>query len=128
LAIFATGCGLKGKELLDPPKEVTNIKEEFENDLLSEEEEESVQTMMTELYLFDSNGLVVSQTLPLPASEGAAKQALMHLVEDGPVTELLPNGFKAVLPAGTMVDLDIQDGVAIVDFSEEFKQYAKEDE
>ena len=127
ITIIAAGCSSKGKESLDPPQEVTNIKEEFENGEAGTEQEDE-KTRLTELYLIDKNGLVVSQTLPLPQTEGTAKQALEYLVEDGLVTDLLPNGFKAVLPAGTTVDVDIQDGKAIADFSSEFAQYAKEDE
>lgn len=127
IALIAAGCSSKGKESLDPPQEVTNIKEEFENAELGNEQEEE-KTTLTELYLIDKNGLVVSQTLPLPQTEGTAKQALEYLVEDGLVTDLLPSGFKAVLPAGTTVDVDIQGDKAIADFSSEFAQYAKEDE
>ena len=82
----------------------------------------------TELYLIDKNGYVVPQTLELPKSEGVAKQALEHLVKGGPVTELLPNGFRAVIPEDTQLSLKIDEGVAIVDFSKEFKNYQKEDE
>ena len=33
----------------------------------------------------------------------------------------MPNGFRAVLPADTSVSVDIKDGTAVVDFSNEFK-------
>src|SRR5690606_3272983 len=39
------------------------------------------------------------------------------------------NGFQAVLPPGTeILGVNIKDGVAIADFSEEFKDYRPEDE
>lgn len=63
---------------------------------------------MRELYLIDKNGYVAAQTLPLPNSEGTAKQALEYLVQGGPVSEILPNGFRAVLPADTTVNVDIK--------------------
>ncbi|MFS0646882.1 GerMN domain-containing protein [Siminovitchia sp. 179-K 8D1 HS] len=136
---FISGCGLlsKGKEKLDPPKEVSYLKEgeELQTSPKDGEEEqkttgegETEKTVMRDLYLIDRNGLVVSQTLPLPASDSPAKQALEYLVADGPVTEKLPNGFRTVLPANTEVDVDIQDGTAIVDFSEEFADYEAKDE
>lgn len=136
---FISGCGLlnKGKEKLDPPKEVSYLKEgeELETSPKNEGEEqqtagegETENTVMRDLYLIDRNGLVVSQTLPLPASDSAAKQALEYLVADGPVTDMLPNGFRTVLPADTTVDVDIKDGTAIVDFSEEFADYEAKDE
>lgn len=135
---FISGCGLfeKGKEKLDPPQEVTYLKE-GENLEASPEEatpdkeisvEKKADTVMRDLYLIDRNGMVVSQTLPLPKSDSTAKQALEYLVADGPVAEILPNGFRTVLPADTTVDVDIQDGKAIVDFSEEFATYDPKDE
>ncbi|VEF47435.1 germination and sporulation lytic protein [Bacillus freudenreichii] len=135
---FISGCGLfgKGKEKLDPPQDVTYLKEGEGLETAPEEAasdketagEEKAGTVMRDLYLIDRNGMVVSQTLPLPASESAAKQALEYLVADGPVAEILPNGFRTVLPADTTVDVDIQDGKAIVDFSEEFASYDAKDE
>src|SRR5690606_31953708 len=91
---------------------------------------ESEETVVRELYLLDASGMVVPQTLELPRTESAAKQAAEYLVIDGPVTELLPNGFQAVLPAGTEilgVNLE-EDGTLIVDVSEDFKNYEAEDE
>lgn len=134
---FLSGCGLfnKAKEKLDPPKEVSQLKDgekldeaAGEKDLKETNAEEQSETVLRDLYLIDRNGMVVSQTLPLPKSESAAKQALEYLVADGPVTEILPNGFRTVLPAGTTVDVDIKDGKAVVDFSEEFGSYDAKDE
>ncbi|MGV3464052.1 MAG: GerMN domain-containing protein, partial [Heyndrickxia sp.] len=85
--------------------------------------------IMTELYLIDKNGYVVAQTLPLPKNNSVAKQALEYLVKGGPIEELLPNGFKAVLPANTEVKgVDIKDGTAVVDFSNDFTKYKAEEE
>ncbi|ALX48232.1 GerMN domain-containing protein [Lentibacillus amyloliquefaciens] len=85
-----------------------------------------------QLYLLDSNGMVASQTLQLPQPESneVAKQALEYLVKDGPVSSLLPNGFQAVLPAGTQIlELNLKDsGTMIVDVSDEFKNYQAENE
>ncbi|MGI8316867.1 GerMN domain-containing protein [Halobacillus mangrovi] len=94
------------------------------------EGEASTETVTRELYLMDESGMVVPQTLELPASEEVAKQSLEYLVKDGPVTELLPNGFQAVLPAGTeILGLNLQeDGTMVVDVSEDFKNYDAKDE
>jgi germination protein M len=138
-AMFLSGCGLFGtekKEQVDPPKEVTITDEEVE---LTEEtkspdqektgEEAAVEsTLKTELYLMDKNGYIVPQTLDLPKTESVAKQALEYLVQNGPVTEMLPNGFQAVLPADTKLSVSVKDKVATVDFSKEFKEYQAEDE
>lgn len=112
-----------------------NKDEDIEGDKETEEEDEDSETLETvprQLYLLDANGMVVSQTLELPKEESkeVATQVLEYLVKDGPVTSLLPNGFQAVLPEGTEVlGLNLQDdGTIIVDLSEEFTEYAEENE
>ncbi len=140
-AITLSGCGLFGgetKNQVDPPKEVTYTddgKEVKEETNASEKEKETAgqedaieSTLKTELYLLDKNGLVVPQTIELPKTESVAKQALEYLVKNGPVTDLLPNGFQAVLPDETRMSVNVKDKVATVDFSNEFKDYQAEDE
>lgn len=136
-SVWLAGCGLFNsgeKNQIDPPKDVTLVDDQSTLDETSGNKKvEGDQTAMeskvkTELYLIDKDGYVVPQTLELPKSEGVAKQALEYLVKDGPVTDILPNGFRAVIPADTQLSVKIDQGVAIVDFSKEFKNYKKEDE
>lgn len=133
-SVYLSGCGLLGGdkvEKMDPPKKVTSLKsgESIKEDGSKKAGAVSKKdAILTELYLIDENGYVVSQTLPLPNSKSVAKQALEYLVADGPGQNIIPNGFRAVLPANTDVDVDIKDGTAIVDFSKEFKSYDKKDE
>lgn len=135
LSVLLSGCGLLGgkeKEKIDPPQTVTytddgQVVEETAGEEVAEEEA-SEGSVMTELYLFDKNGYVVPQTFSLPKTESVAKQALDYLIEGGPITEMLPNGFTAVLPADTEVSVNITDNTAIVDFSNEFKNYKPENE
>ncbi|WNS74509.1 GerMN domain-containing protein [Bacillus sp. DTU_2020_1000418_1_SI_GHA_SEK_038] len=135
-SVFLSGCGLfggSGKEQIDPPKSVA-----YEEDQTSIEDQTDMETagsdqavtntVQTELYLINKDGLVVPQTLNLPKTESVATQALEHLVKDGPVTEMLPNGFMAVLPVDTKLSVDIKDKVATVNFSKEFKEYQAEEE
>ncbi|WP_042354867.1 GerMN domain-containing protein [Bacillus rubiinfantis] len=122
-----SGCGLLGgetKQKIDPPKTVSVSKEQDKKQAA----EENTKSIKTELYLIDKNGYVVPQTLNLQPTKSVAKQALEHLVVNGPVSELLPNDFRAVIPEETDISVDIQDGVATVDFSKEFKNYQPEDE
>ncbi|XJZ26405.1 GerMN domain-containing protein [Bacillota bacterium Lsc_1132] len=137
--LLLSGCGLFGSETarkIDPPKDVTIAKESSTaaktNQQSSKEavkaDAKAKQSMKTELYLIDKNGYVVPQTIALPKTTSIAKQALEYLVAGGPVSELLPKGFRAVLPAGTEVSVDIKDGVASVNFSKEFKNYQAADE
>lgn len=134
--MWLAGCGLfstKEKTQIDPPTDVSLVNDES---ALNETSGKQVKgdkanvegKVKTELYLIDKNGYVVPQTLNLPKSEGVAKQAVEYLVKDGPVTDLLPNGFRAVLPADTQVSVKVDKGIATVNFSKEFKNYQKEDE
>jgi len=138
-ALLLSGCGLFGEKekatQIDPPQEVTytdeemDVKEQNAEKETSKQEDAAVEeTIKTELYLIDKNGYVVPQTLDLPKTDSVATQALEYLVKDGPVTEILPNGFDAVIPAETQVSVNVEDKVATVDFSSEFKDYQAEDE
>ena len=106
--------------------EITN--DETNDDRDAEDEDESAsETAVRELYLMNVDGLIVGQQfeLPIPESKEVATQVLQYLVKDGPVTDILPNGFQAVLPEGTEVlSINLQDdGSIVVDFSEEFLEY-----
>ncbi len=133
LSMIVTGCSAGSNNTMteiDPPP-ISYVDEGVSLDTEVEEtsNEVTLESTTRELYLLDQNGLVTPQTLPLPKSEGVAKQALEYLVQDGPVSQILPNGFRAVLPAGTEVyGVNIKDNVAIADFSEQFKEYHPEDE
>ncbi|MFT0799858.1 GerMN domain-containing protein [Bacillus swezeyi] len=148
-ALLLSGCGIfqsdQASEEIDPPQDITYVKEEKDQDQTDKTKDQTddkdskttgehkaaqdSDTVMRELYLIDKNGYVTAQTLPLPKQEGTAKQALEYLVEGGPVSNVLPNGFRAVLPADTTVNVDIkEDGTAVADFSNEFKNYKAEDE
>ncbi len=134
LAIFCaivllTGCFNKESlEEMDVPQ--NEDAEKTSSDM--EENESDADMVPRELYFIDANGMVAAQTieLPLEASKRVATQVLEHLVADGPVSSKIPNGFRAVLPEGTeILGLNIQeDGTIVVDVSEEFNEYAPEDE
>ncbi|WP_226583523.1 GerMN domain-containing protein [Halobacillus litoralis] len=140
-----TGCLFEGEqslEKMDTPDEVVTMSPEDSSDETrppakgegegaeSSEDEAASATVAREIYLMDANGMVAPQTLQLPASKEVATQALEYMVKDGPVTNLLPNGFEAVLPAGTeILGLNTEeDGTLIVDVSEDFKNYEAKDE
>lgn len=136
LSFVLTGCQFGIKKTTDemdaPP---VNYVEEGDSLQLDEgaveasDETGTLDMVERELYLIDANGYVVPQTVSLPKKEGVLRQLLEYLVIDGPVSEVLPNGFQAVIPAGTEVDVKLtEEGVAIVDFSNEFKEYHAEDE
>src|SRR5699024_9209182 len=123
LLLILTGCfeGEQSMEEIDAPKENIEEKAAKAKDKIKEEqkEEKSEEKAAKEIYLIDANGLIASQTLELPKVESkeVATQALEHMVKGGPVTEMLPNGFEAVLPEDTeILGLNLkEDGTMIVD-------------
>lgn len=142
--LVTTGCSIGSKDVstkmdephvnyvedtdeieLDEAGTVDEVSEEDSQEEDNEQATESAETVQRELYLLDANGLVVPQTLTLPKQEGVLKQLLEYLVADGPVAELLPSGFQAVLPAGTSVTVNLneEDKTAVADFSTEFEDY-----
>jgi germination protein M len=112
---------------IGPSQEVvapTNGKDAGQQDTAQVAESSSVP-----IYMMDPDGYVVPITLNLPKAEGSAKQILNYMVKGGPVEQIKPKGFTAVLPEGTKVlGMTIKDGMATVDFSPEFKKYEAKDE
>ncbi|WP_099158687.1 GerMN domain-containing protein [Virgibacillus ndiopensis] len=143
ISIILTGC-FQGEQSMekkvDPPPNAETVNDlengtsdETKTDAKADTENgETAETVMRQLFLIDANGMVAPQTLEIPKddSKEVASQALEYLVKDGPVTNLLPNGFQAVLPAGTeILGLNLEeDGTMIVDVSNEFKNYEAENE
>jgi germination protein M len=131
-AVLLSGCGLFGTETtkkIDPPKTVTEEKKPASKETTAKTEN-AEDVVKTELYLIDKDGYVVPQTLSLPKTKSVAKQALEYLVVNGKGTDMLPNGFRAVIPEDTELSVDINkdSGVATVNFSKEFKDYQAADE
>ncbi len=135
-SMLLSGCSLfdaeKATKEIDPPQDVTiteDVNQKGEGKVEDVAGEEAEKNVTNQLYLIDKNGFVVPYTMNLPETKSVAKQALEYLVDGGPISSKLPNGFRAVLPEGTEVlGVDIKDGVAVADFSKEFSTYNKEDE
>lgn len=136
--VWLAGCQWgdgKAQQTIDPPPEVTVVDEEAtlsdkEQSKESEQtKEETEKTVLRELYLLDEKGMLVPTVLKVPHTTSVAKQSVEYLVKNGPVTELLPEGFQAVLPAGTEVlSVNLVGDTIVVDFSPEFKEYKAEEE
>lgn len=138
VTLLLAGC-LKGEQTKENEEDPSNNQieenedwESLNDEVDNDEQEKHSGTVEREIYLIDANGFVVSQTfqLPVPESKEVATQVLEYLVKDGPITEILPNGFRAVLPEDTEVlSVNLQeDGTIIIDFSNEFANYQSEDE
>lgn len=141
LLLFLTaGCGLFSSndalEEIDVPVNQSDYEDEPDGTGEENEREENeaesveVETVARELYLLNESGIIVPQTVELPKTESVATQVLEYLVKDGPVTNILPNGFEPILPAGTeVIGMNLEeDGTIVVDLSEEFGEYQAEDE
>ncbi|MEH7379742.1 GerMN domain-containing protein [Bacillus sp. JJ1533] len=134
--VLLSGCGLLGgkeeAKQMDPPKNeaVDETVANGENPATeaTDQEEAATETVKRDLYLIDENGLVVPYTVDLPKDNAAARQVLEYLVAGGPLNEILPDGFKAVIPQDTTVDVNLKDGTITADFSKEFANYNPEDE
>ncbi|WP_449537173.1 GerMN domain-containing protein [Ferdinandcohnia sp. Marseille-Q9671] len=138
--VLLSGCGLFGGEeevkQMDPPQteavDETVAKGEDQNKEEATEgtdqEEATTETVKRDLFLIDENGLVVPYAVDLPKEDGAAKQVLQYLVAGGPINEILPDGFRAVIPQDTEVSVNLKDGTITADFSKEFGTYNAEDE
>lgn len=129
--VLLSGC-LKKESLeeMDVPQNEDAIK--TSEDVSEYGEEDGSEMVARDLYFIDAHGMVASQTIELPLEESmkVATQVMEHLIVDGPGSSIVPNGFRGVLPEGTeILGINVQeDGTVIVDVSEEFKEYAPEDE
>ncbi|WP_062047863.1 GerMN domain-containing protein [Bacillus sp. JCM 19034] len=137
MAACSFGANNGVNEMDIPPTDYSNHEEETpdpsdyeepegDNEQIDENETDDLDQVTRKLYLIDENGMVVPQTLNLPKTESVLRQSLEYLVDGGPVTNLLPSGFSAVIPAGTEVDVHLEEGIAIADFSNEFNEYNPE--
>ncbi|MFB4159753.1 GerMN domain-containing protein [Geomicrobium sp. JSM 1781026] len=136
--LVVQACGSDEEEVatdLDQSQVVTEIEttdEQGEGEASNqpEEGERSGDVTERELYLMDQYGYVVPRTFRFPPNEEVLKQSLEFMVAEGPVTEHLPSGFQAVLPADTeILGVNItEDGTAVVDFSPSFEEYPREQE
>lgn len=135
IPLILSGCGLSSvshqasdqqKQKIQYVKPGDSLNKKKDHKKGKAESKKSQKTASRKLFLEDKNGFLVPQTfkLPVPKGGGVVKQALQYLVKGGPVNNLLPNGFQAVLPAGTRVlGANLQNGTLTVNFSSRFKHY-----
>jgi germination protein M len=132
IALLTTGCSLLGtgeKKQIDPPQAGAEA-ESLTTSAAVKIDMTDNQSQMT-VFVKDAKGFVAPISLGLPKSQSVARTTLEYMVEDGPVTGLLPSGFSALLPKGTQVkevNVITDKKLAIVDFSKEFTNYNQQDE
>jgi germination protein M len=136
LAVMAVlvlnGCsvwgGGTGTGEIDPPPKNSGLQDANGDDEPAMADY-SGPTMEITGYYADANGLVAPISMRVPYEEGTARATLAYMVDGGPGAAMLPDGFRALIPQGTQVQLDIkEDGTAVVDFSNEFASYNAQDE
>ena len=120
IVVLLSGCGLYGPEEameIDPPPvsleiedlnptiEVTNT--EGGNQTSSTSTENASEMVTLTIYYFDQQGDVVPLPMAIPKVEGIGKEVLRFMTMGGPAEATLPEGFRPVLPAGTVSDMNV---------------------
>lgn len=91
----------------------------------------SVSNVKDIIYILDKNDYVSRVNIALKGEDSVAlaKECLAYLTNGTDNANLIPNGFKPVVPAGTKVNgLVLEDGNVKVDFSEELLSVSEAEE
>ena len=81
------------------------------------------------IYLLDSNDYVARTKIDSCKCEGVdkAKDLINGLIIDGTKSNIIPNGFKSIIPTGTSVkDISLDNGILTIDFSKDLLEITKE--
>ena len=83
------------------------------------------------IYLVDSNDYVARTTIPTCKCEGVdlAKDLLEGLVVGGTKNNIIPNGFRSIIPPDvTIKDINLQENILTINFSKELLEVNDKDE
>ena len=83
------------------------------------------------IYLIDNDDYVVRTSISTCNCDGVdkAKDLIEGLIIDGTKSNIIPNGFRSIVPPGTSVlDIEFNDGVITIDFSHELLDVNKNEE
>ena len=81
------------------------------------------------IYLLDSNDYVARTKIDSCKCEGVekAKDLINGLIIDGTKSNIIPNGFKSIIPPGTSIkDISLDNGILTIDFSKDLLEIKKE--
>ncbi|TCP32144.1 germination protein M [Scopulibacillus darangshiensis] len=136
--LVLSGCGFdkgsSGSVKPGPDKKVDYVKGDKskkadEQDKKASEADAKKGERSATLYLLDANGRISPQVVQLPQTKSVAKQSLKYLIKDGPVSDILPNGFQAVIPSGTTIHgVNLDNGTLVANFSKDFLDYKADQE
>lgn len=87
--------------------------------------------IVSAIYLVDRDNYVARTTIPSCKCEGIdiAKDLLEGLIIDGNKSDIIPNGFRSIIPPGTEVlDIKLEDKLLTINFSKEIKEVSQKEE
>jgi len=83
------------------------------------------------IYLVDSDDYVARTSISSCKCEGVdkAKDLLQGLIIEGTKSNIIPNGFRSIIPPGTTINnIELNDRVITIDFSKEFLDVSEKEE
>lgn len=87
--------------------------------------------IVSTIYLVDSDDYVARTSISSCNCDGVdkAKDLVDGLIIDGKKSNIIPNGFRSIIPSGTSVlDVNLENGTLTIDFSKELLDINKKDE
>ena len=103
--------------------------EEKEINLKNDNVEYIYSNTLETVYLLDSNDFVARTKIDSCNCDGVdkAKDLLEGLIVDGKKSNIIPNGFRPIIPSGTSIkNVNLDNGVLTVDFSKELLEISKD--
>ena len=100
-------------------------------DLKNNSIEYTYNNVESTIYLVDSNDYVARTTIPTCKCEGVdlAKDLLEGLVVGGTKNNIIPNGFRSIIPPDvTIKDINLQENILTINFSKELLEVNDKDE
>ena len=100
-------------------------------DLKNNTLEYSYNNIVSTIYLIDSNNYVARTTIPTCKCEGVdlAKDLVYGLVIGGPKNNIIPNGFRSIIPPDVSIkNIELKDKVLTIDFTKELLEVTKNNE
>ena len=103
--------------------------EEKEINLTNDNIEYIYSNTLETIYLIDSNNYVARTKIDSCKCEGVdkARDLINGLIIDGTKSNIIPNGFKPIIPAGTSIKgINLDNGILTIDFSKDLLEITKE--
>jgi len=102
-----------------------------ELDLKTDDIEYTYNNIVSTIYLVDTNGYVARTSVPVCNCEkkDLAKDLVEGLIIDGKKSNIIPNGFRSIIPPGvSILDISLEDNILTIDFSKELKEIKENEE